>query len=50
MQLCKEQEFSDIILLIKQSRLNAVKSVNKEMIDLYWNIGKYIHERIESSV
>ena len=50
MQLCKEQEFSDIILLIKQSRLNAVKSVNKELIDLYWNVGKYIHERIESSV
>ena len=50
MQLYKEQEFSDIILLIKQSRLNAVKSVNKELIDLYWNVGKYIHERIESSV
>ena len=50
MQLCKEQEFSDIILLIKQSQLNAVKSVNKELIDLYWNVGKYIHERIESSV
>jgi len=50
MQLCKEQEFSNIILLIKQSQLNAIKSVNKELIDLYWNVGKYIHERIESSV
>ncbi|MDR0371729.1 MAG: DUF1016 N-terminal domain-containing protein [Prevotellaceae bacterium] len=49
MQLRREQEFSDIISLIKQSQWNAVKSVNKELIDLYWNVGRYIHERMENA-
>lgn len=28
--------------MIKQSQYKAVKTVNKEMIDLYWNVGQYI--------
>ncbi|MFZ4058005.1 MAG: PDDEXK nuclease domain-containing protein [Ferruginibacter sp.] len=44
-----DKRFIDIILLIKQSRLDAIKSVNVEMINLYWNIGKYISERLELS-
>ena len=34
--------FTDIIHLIKQSRKNAIKAVNSELINLYWNIGEYI--------
>jgi len=30
---------------ISQSRYNALKSVNKELINLYWNIGKSIVEK-----
>lgn len=41
--------FTDIIQLIKQSRNKAVKAVNTELINLYWNIGEYIHKRIESA-
>jgi predicted nuclease of restriction endonuclease-like (RecB) superfamily len=44
-----DKRFIDIILLIKQSRLDAIKSVNVEMINLYWNIGKYISEKLELS-
>lgn len=41
--------FNDIIDLIKQSRTNAIKAVNSELITLYWNIGEYISKKIEKS-
>jgi len=41
--------FSDIIYLIKQSRSKAIRAINAELIDLYWNIGKYISEKIEKA-
>lgn len=44
-----QKQFTDIIQLIKQSRSNAVAAVNTEMINLYWNIGQYIHNRIETA-
>lgn len=45
-----ETQFNDIVLLIKQAQGKAVKAVNKELIDLYWNIGQYISAKIESSI
>jgi predicted nuclease of restriction endonuclease-like (RecB) superfamily len=44
-----ENRFKDIIQLIKQSRTNAIKAVNAELINLYWNIGEYISKKIEQS-
>lgn len=44
-----DNRFTDIILLIKQSRTNAIKAVNAELINLYWNIGEYISKKIEES-
>jgi predicted nuclease of restriction endonuclease-like (RecB) superfamily len=41
--------FTDIIQLIKQSRSNAIKAVNAELINLYWNIGEHISKKIEQS-
>lgn len=41
--------FTDIIQLIKQSRTNAIKAVNAELINLYWNIGEHISKKIEQS-
>jgi predicted nuclease of restriction endonuclease-like (RecB) superfamily len=43
-----QEQFTDIIHLIKQSRSKAIAAVNTEMINLYWNIGQYIHNRIET--
>lgn len=42
-------KFNDIIHLIQKSRINAIKAVNKELINLYWNIGEYISIKIEQS-
>lgn len=41
--------FTDIIQLIKSSRIKAIKAVNSELINLYWNIGEYISNKIEKS-
>lgn len=40
-------KFNEIIELIRKARINALKSVNKQLIDLYWNVGEYISRKIE---
>ncbi|MFN7490338.1 MAG: YhcG family protein [Chryseotalea sp.] len=42
-------QFADIVKLIKQSREQAIRLVNKTLIDLYWNIGQHVHTKIESA-
>jgi predicted nuclease of restriction endonuclease-like (RecB) superfamily len=44
-----DNRFKAIIQLIKQSRTNAIKAVNAELINLYWNIGEHISKKIEQS-
>jgi len=44
-----ERQFSEIKNLISTAKENSYKAVNAELINLYWNIGKYISQKIESS-
>jgi hypothetical protein len=44
-----DKRFTDILQLIKQSRTNAIKAVNAELIDLHWNIGAYVSRKIEQA-
>ena len=44
-----KEEFIDVLKMIKTSRDNALRSVNTELINLYWNIGKYIDVKVEKS-
>jgi predicted nuclease of restriction endonuclease-like (RecB) superfamily len=44
-----DNKFKDIIHLIKQSRTNAIRVANAELINLYWNIGEYISIKLEKS-
>lgn len=46
--IVEEKSFTQIVKLIQQSKKRAYASVNKELIDLYWNIGKYISKKVES--
>lgn len=41
--------FNEIVVLIKQSRAKVIKALNAELVDLYWNIGAYISQKIEST-
>jgi len=43
------KRFRDVIKLIKKSRGNAIRALNTELINLYWNIGEYISKKIEKS-
>lgn len=40
-----ENQFAEIISLISHSRAKAYQAANRELIDLYWNIGAYISRR-----
>lgn len=44
-----EKDFAVVVNLINDSRYRAFRKVNVELIDLYWNIGKYICERVEEA-
>ena len=44
-----DKRFTDIIELITRSRNNAIRKINEELIDLYWNIGEYISRKVELS-
>ncbi len=44
-----DNRFTDIIQLIKQSRGNAIRAINAELINLYWNIGEHISTKLENS-
>ena len=41
-------EYSDIIPIIDGARYRAQKAVNAEMIQMYWDIGRYVSERVNN--
>ena len=48
-QIVSQNNFNDIINIIEQSKGRALKAVNAEMINMYWQIGKYLSELCENS-
>ena len=44
-----ETQFADIVTLIKDARSRALKTVNSELINLYWKIGEYIHTKVNNA-
>lgn len=44
-----DNQFIEIVSMIKQSRYNAIKNVNSELVNLYWNIGEYISKKLETA-
>lgn len=44
-----ETQFADIVSLIKNARAVALKTVNSTLINLYWNIGEYLHNRVKNA-
>ena len=47
-QIVKHKEFSDILKQIQNSRLKAFTQVNTTLIDLYWNVGKILSQKVKS--
>lgn len=44
-----DNRFTEIILLIEQSRSKAIRAVNTELINLYWLIGENISNKLNSA-
>ena len=38
-------DFSEVIAIIENARARALKAVNAELIEMYWQIGKYVSEK-----
>ena len=44
-----EKNFTEVIELIRATRSRVLQSVNAELIDLYWQIGKHISYKVAES-
>ncbi|WP_421943719.1 PDDEXK nuclease domain-containing protein [Pedobacter sp.] len=44
-----ENQFAHIVALIKDARNTALKNVNSALINLYWNIGEHIHNKVNNA-
>ena len=45
----KEKDFLHILFLIEKAKEKALSSVNRELITLYWEVGKYISNKIKGA-
>lgn len=43
------QNFDRIIEIIENSRRDAFKAVNRELINMYWEIGKFVSEKVSKN-
>lgn len=43
----KTGQFDEIISIIDNARTRAMKAVNAELIQMYWEIGAYVSERVK---
>ena len=41
-------DFDNIIAIIEKSKMRAIRAVNAEMIEMYWQIGHYLSEKTET--
>jgi len=44
-----QYQFTEIQSIIRQARENSILAINTELINLYWRIGEYVHDKIENS-
>lgn len=47
--LSTNNEFDEIVEIIEQARQRAFRAVNRELIEMYWQIGQYISEKVKSN-
>ncbi len=45
-----QNHFNEILLAIDEAKSRVYQNINKELINLYWNIGKYIGEKVEAKL
>ena len=43
------EDFGEILSIIEKARESAFRAVNRELISMYWEIGKYISDKVKKS-
>ena len=43
------QQFDEVIRLIQHARSEIVRTANSQLIELYWQLGAYMSDKIESA-
>ena len=49
MDIEKINDFNQLVKIITESRERALRKVNEELINLYWNVGKYVYTELLNS-
>ena len=49
LSLSNSAAFEEIVAIIERARENAFRAVNRELISMYWEIGRYISEKVKQS-
>ncbi|MBF0484514.1 MAG: DUF1016 family protein [Candidatus Omnitrophica bacterium] len=44
-----DRQFFEVIKMIRDAQYNAIKSVNAELVKLYWGVGEYISKKLVSA-
>ncbi|MBE9039739.1 DUF1016 family protein [Oscillatoriales cyanobacterium LEGE 11467] len=44
-----QPQFTEVVTLIKTARQKVIATTNRELIELYWSIGRYISQRLATS-
>jgi predicted nuclease of restriction endonuclease-like (RecB) superfamily len=42
-------DFGEVLSIIEQTRENAYRAVNREFISMYWDIGKFVSEKVRDA-
>ena len=45
-----QKQFNEILIAINNAKSRVYSNINKELISLYWDIGKYISEKVEKKL
>jgi len=48
-EIVPKNDFSEVVGFIRKAREKAFRSVNTELINLYWQIGEYISKKVEAA-
>lgn len=43
------KNFEEVVKIIENSRRNAFKAVNQELINMYWEIGKFVSDKVSKN-
>ena len=48
-EIVPTKQFDEVIHLIQQTRSQIIRTANTALIDLYWQLGAYLSDKIESA-